>query len=236
MNNRIRNRGILNQSTGIISEYEEILEGTRQVFSVNYLRNGTSPEAVRDLLQFVFIEVLGWSPSMIHDYISPELIQMLKLESIVKKVDFPPELDRTKDLYYISTICYGSKDTAGPSKKERILTQYHRVLDGELTKYPKGFWLTPDNEFYMQTCLLDAINREIAVSSIDELYYYFADRTKAASFLESQKLMAPCRDFFDGDPLKMLHALLPEEDRSEACYLFASHGYREEDFRDDSDV
>ena len=62
MDRRIRNRGILNQSTGIISEYEEILEGNRQVFSVSYLRNGTSPEAVRDLLQFVFIEVLGWTP------------------------------------------------------------------------------------------------------------------------------------------------------------------------------
>lgn len=233
LESRLRGKGVMNQSRGIIGEYEEMLTGERQAFSVTYLRNGTSPEAVRDLLQFVFVEVLGWTPSMIHDYISKELISMLKLDMIVKKVDYPPELDRDKDLYYISNICYGSRDNVGPGKKERILIQYHRVLNGELAKYPKGFWFTTDNEFYMQTCLMDAIHREISVSSIDDLYYFFADRDKALDFLESQKLMVPCRDFYDGDPLKMLHELLPEEDRSEACYLYARSGHREEDFFDE---
>ena len=54
LESRLRGKGVMNQSRGIIGEYEEMLTGERQAFSVTYLRNGTSPEAVRDLLQFVF--------------------------------------------------------------------------------------------------------------------------------------------------------------------------------------
>ena len=132
------------------------------------------------------------------------------------KVAFPPELDRQKDLAYLAHVAF-PKSVPSP-KREWILAVYHRVLSGELEKYPKNFFLAQESDLYLAVCMQDALNR-LPVSRTADLYDYFADEEKGWSFLKKACLYTPAHNFYDY-PIDVLHASLEPDQRSELDYHY----------------
>ena len=201
---------------GLITEYEDILLGKRAAFSTLRVRKEMSEDQAADLLHYVFYDLLGWSGPMTCERISIPLLHMLKLESIAKKVAFPPELDRQKDLAYLAHVAF-PKSVPSP-KREWILAVYHRVLSGELEKYPKNFFLAQESDLYLAVCMQDALNH-LPVSRTADLYDYFADEEKGWSFLKKACLYTPAHNFYDY-PIDVLHASLEPDQRSELDYHY----------------
>lgn len=206
------------QNLGLILEFESILTKQRTDFSSTYIKKDAKNEDVVGLLRYVFQDFLNWSADEMILYTTPKLIEELHLERVLKKISYPPELDRTKDLFYLASIVY--PDQVHISRQEMVLNIYQKVLDGELHKFPKNFFMTVRQKNNVYICLRYAISHYLVVHSIEELYDYFTNTRLAAAFLKKVKLWSVCNDYFTS-PVQMLHEALPEDQRSGLYYLHA---------------
>lgn len=198
-------------------EYEDILLGKRKDFSTAYLGKENSEKEALDIIRYAFEKLLGWSPVMIRDYCTPELIQLLHLQRPVNKIEFPPELDRNQDLFYIAWLLY--PHTIHHSKRDLTLRVYQKVLDGRLVKFPKNFFLTASGEINASICMRYAINQFLNVSGTKNLYMFFADISKAREFLKEVRLLVPCTDIYEY-PIDMLHNCLSKSQQNDLFYRY----------------
>lgn len=202
--------GGANTNLALVLSYEDILLGNRDDFSITDIQREMPEAKVQDILYYFYTQLLGWGPSEARDFTTAELIKDLKLERVVAKVHFPPELSRS-DLFYLSDIAFGIKNTP---QKEHILNVYHRVLDGSLKRFPKNFFL---EEYYLYTCLWDAINTNMTVRGIDELYRRFADKPAIDEMLKKAKLKATVDEVYEL-PIDLLHESLGEAQKNDLLY------------------
>lgn len=205
------------KNIGLIMEYEDILLGKRNEFSTSYLSKDNAENDGMIILKYVFENLLGWSPVTIRDFISPELIRMLHLQRVVNKIEFPPELDKNKDLFYLAWLMY--PETVHHTRRDLTLKIYQQVLRGELTKFPKNFFLTARGEMNASICLQYAINQNLCVKTIEELYMMFSDKKRAREFLGKVRLLVPCGDIYEY-PIDMLHDSLPTSQKNEFFYMY----------------
>ena len=211
------------KNIGLLIEYEEILLHKRKDFSSAYMGKGTLAKSACSVFRFAFEDILGWSPQMVRDYISPELMELLHLQKPLNRISFPPELDKKNDLFYLAWMMY--PETINIKKRELVLRVYEKVRNKIISKFPKGFFSEAEGELNACICLQYVINQELKFNSIQELYEMFADTETISIFLRKNKLYAPCCEFYE-TPLDMLHNALPESEKNELFYQFSR--FREE--------
>lgn len=202
---------------GLILEYEDILLGKKRDFSVSYIGKENAESNALAVIRYAFEELLGWSPTTIRDFVSLELIKKLHLQRAVNKIEFPPELDPKEDLFYLAWLLY--PHTVHHTRRDLTLHIYQRVLNGDLIKFPKNFFLTANGELNASICLQYAINQKLYITSIHELYAFFSDFEKAKEFLKEVRLITPCNDIYDA-PIDMLHFCLPKIQRNDLYYYY----------------
>ena len=61
----------------------------------------------------------------------------MKLDGLLRYIEFPAELDKHVDLFYIAHLLYPGRIKF--DKKELILRTYKEVLDQKLYKFPKEY-------------------------------------------------------------------------------------------------
>nr|WP_303182444.1 hypothetical protein [Lachnoclostridium phocaeense] len=202
---------------GLIVEYEDIMLGNRRDFSSAYVNRQTLQRDCIDLLKYVFEDLLHWTPSMIMDFTTKELLDQLHLTRIIRRLEFPPEIDPEKDLFYLPVLMY--PDKLGVSKRDLVLRVYQKLLAGKLSKYPKNFFLNKDGDINACICLQYAINTDLQLESIEDLYAYFSDKSKCSKFLHEHKLYNACREIYEY-PIDFLHDSLPTEQQEELLYRY----------------
>ena len=217
-NKKERGKGdFLKEEEGLISEYEEVLCGKKNGFSSSYIKKNTSEKEVIRVLDYAFRMILGWTPEMVRDYLTPEVIDGIKLERIIKKIDFPPEHNAKRDFYYYAHVVY--PDTIKIDKKELVLAVYRRILDGEQPKFPKNFFVTAKSEDNLSICMEYAVNVFAGEDSVTKLYGRFADRNWAHNFFEVSRLDVPLEEYYQY-PIDMFHDCLPDEEKDELLYQY----------------
>lgn len=199
-------------------EYEDILLGKKKDFSTTYIGKENIQDNALCVIRYAFEELLQWSPTTIRDFASLELIKKLHLQRAVNKIEFPPELDPKKDLFYLAWLLY--PHTVHHTRRDLALQIYQSVLDGKLVKFPKNFFLTANGELNASICLQYAINQRLYISDIKELYLFFSNVKNAKAFLEEVRLLTPCMDIYEY-PIDMLHNCLPRKQQSEFFYRYA---------------
>ena len=202
-----------------ILEYEDILLGKRKNFSATNMGIHTKEQSALRVIQFATEKILRWSPETIALYINPELIHLLHLQRPLSKVKFPAELDPERDLFYLAQAIY--PDKIRYSKTKIILRIYQRIMDKRQPKYPKNFFIGASGLINACICLQYAINQNVAVHSIQELYDKFSNEAWAISFLRANRLYVPFYQNYEY-PIDMLHDALPEESKDDLFY----HRYR----------
>lgn len=197
-------------------EYEMILLGKRVEFSSTYIKKDTSEDEVRPLLRYVFQDLLGWGAQDIYHYATPKLIQKLHLARVIRKIEYPPELNRNKDLFYLAQIVY--PESIHIPQAKLILTVYQRVLSGEMKKFPKNFFLATRSDMYLNICMEYAIEHFLPVYDLKTLYQKFSDTDWAMQFLKRVRLDDPCKSLFEY-PIDMFHESLREEQKNTLYYM-----------------
>lgn len=198
-----------------IMEYEEILLGRRKNFSAACMGSGTREKEAVEVLRYAFEKILRWDPDMILAYANAKIIQYLHLQRVITRVHFPAELDETRDLFYLAQVLYPERIRY--SKQKTVLHIYQQVVSRQLTKYPKNFFLGNEGLVNAGICLQYAVNQDMQVRSIKELYERFSDEAWARRFLRNERLYVPFYQNYEY-PIDMLHDSLPEESRSEFFY------------------
>lgn len=67
------------QNMGLLMEYEDILLKKRKDFSATYIGQNASQKDIKELFQYVFENLLEWTPEMARDYLTMDIIQKLHL-------------------------------------------------------------------------------------------------------------------------------------------------------------
>lgn len=204
---------------GIILEYEELLCGKRKNFSAGYVGKSLNPVNTIELFRYVYEDLLGWEPEQVVLYTDKALLKKLKLDILFKKLPFPLGLDPMVDFYYIGHLLY--PHIFAYDHKSSVLRTYDKVLSREMSKFPKGFFDGADGRLALALCVRSAISSNLKITSIEEVYRYFAIKSRALFFLKKQKLFVPCVEHY-ADPLSMIHDILKEEDKSELYYRYYS--------------
>ena len=207
----------MSDSLGLKMEYDNILAGNQDDFSSAYIKKEAEQEDYMELMRYFFEEIMGWGPVEIEKYVTFDVIERMHMSKILGKIEFPSELDKEKDLFYLSNILYPTSSTN--DKRTVILTVYKKVLTGELKKFPKNFFFLADSDNYYFVCLNYAMKENLFFKSIEEVYAFFADTDRASMFLESVRLLVPCRDNYD-IPLDMIHDFLPCDQKDDSCYSY----------------
>ena len=204
------------ENIGLIMEYENILLGKQKDFSSEYMGKSTMEKDIREILKYVYEDLLHWTPQMIRDYNNLVLIQKLHLTRPIRKINFPPELSETDDLFYVAKFLY--PDIIHCSKKNLTLRVYERILTGELTKYPKKFFSDAEGELNLNICFQHAVSQFLQVKSMEELYNYISNKEKGYEFLKTYRLHNAFLDYYEY-PIDLLHASLPSAQKNELFYV-----------------
>lgn len=205
------------ENIGLLMEYEEILLKKRKDFTSSYMGKATLQKSACSVFRFAFEDILGWTPEMVRDYTTPELMNILHLRKPLNRIEFPPELDKRTDLFYLAWMMY--PDTIHINQKQLVLRVYEKVRQGIVMKFPKNFFSEANGLLNANICLQYAINRDLVFKNIQELYEYFSDRLQAVAFLKECKLYAPCCEFYEY-PIDYLHHSLPDAERNSLYYHF----------------
>lgn len=202
---------------GLLTEYESILLGNRKDFTTTYLSQTYAQKTCLTLFRYVFEELLDWTPEMIQTNLTMDIIKKLHLMKPFKKLYYPPELDKEQDLFYLACLLY--PDQIKYSKRDIIIRVYEKVLNGTLKKFPKNFFKGIDGALNLGICMQYAINQNLHMSSIRELYLYFANTSVVNTFLRNAKLYTPCTENYEY-PIDMLHDCLSNYDKNELYYYY----------------
>lgn len=207
---------------GLFVEYEEVLLGKKTEFSASYIGAKTSQKDLLSLFRYAVENLLGWTADVAKCYLNKQVIECLHLSKPLSKLNFPAGIPEEDKPYYMLTLLYPGQ--LSYSKKNMVLRIYEKVLSGELSKYPKSFFLTRDGELNANICMQYALNHFFKSFNVKTMYHYFADQKKGEKFLRNVKLFVPYKDIYDC-PLDMLHNSLPPSKRMNLLYHYLKFQY-----------
>lgn len=207
-----------------IAEYEDTLVGKRKAISTFYFsygENGNMKLALQ-IMKYAFETYLKWEPQVLRDYLTSEVLERIKLKSLLRYIVFPPELNAKEDLFYIAWLIY--PETIHYGKKDLALRVYKKLLDKEIQKFPKEFFTGSDGVTRTQICLRYMIEQYLHITSVKELYEFFST-DECIKTLRKYKLLTICRDLYD-TPVEYLHSSLSKEQKDIFWYRYYDFRYR----------
>lgn len=199
-------------TSDIIYEYENILLGKKKNFSTTYFE--LSPEQNERMALAVFHHAidryLRWTQKQVKECLNWHIIRRMKLSSLMKYIRFPAESDREKDLYILIDKLYPNKRR--PSLKEPTIAVYNRVLSGEKTKFPKGYFDGITGNYRSLICFQYMITLLKPFDTVEDMYKFFASN-RGTAVLKKYKLQIVNNTIYE-TPVDFLHRALPPEHRN----------------------
>lgn len=207
----------------ICTEYENYILGNSNSYKIvkSNMNKGDVEERTLSLLRYVFEDLLEWTPQMVRDYLTWDLLKWLKLDIAIKKIEFPSELDPQKDLFYIAHILYPKEIRY--RQKDFTLQVYDKVMKGEKRKFPKGFFSMKNGQNNLKICFLYCVQQNLYDLSLKEQYLYFSDVKQANDFIKKTNLRTAYYKYYK-TILELFHDSLGDA-ASELYYQYARFLY-----------
>lgn len=160
------------------------------------------------IVRYAVTKILGWTPSEAMEHINKDIVCSLKLEPLIKYIDFPSELSKSKDFWWLIYKAFPMQ--SGYNNTEHIVEIYKKILNGELKNFPTGIFHGPEGIEKLTILLHYYITNNIPASQLDDLYKVFAKKSEAIKMLKEAQLFYA----FDSQyatPLDWLHDSLGED-------------------------
>lgn len=226
LHNKNEEGGIKNVDRKILYyEYEQVLLGKKTSMPSYYFKytDDNSENHALCIIRYAVENYLRWTPEQLKNNFTKEIAAQLKLESLIKYVHFPPELDPERDYFYIAYAIYPERLKL--DLKTLVLTTYKNVLNGDLAKFPKQYLSGTQGMMRACICFQYMISQYFVFNDVKEMYHFFS--TSAASkALKQYRLNNICNEMFE-HPIDYLHESLPNVQKDEFWY----HYYRFKLFR-----
>lgn len=220
----------------LIADYEQILLGRKKYFAKSFFSKGAfvNERNAIMLFKYGFENQLRWSPEEVRDNITLDIITTkLRLGQILRYVQFPPELIKYDNLWYLACMVYPNQIKYDWYKctiecYESVLTRKGRK------KFPKGFFDRSDGHYRACFCLRYKMSNEMQFVSIEDVYRTFGT-VGILNKLKRWRLLDPLYLIYDGSPIDYLTDAIPEKSRDEFWYFFYKFKYNEERLYPDMD-
>ena len=204
----------------VLEEYEQMLIGRTDQIPQAYFTNEIANERLSLMVfKYAIENLLGWSPEDASRFLSPYMVNRMKLGQFMKYIRFPEGLSE-ENTDYIVHLLYPKKV---PFKFEKYaIEDYKKVLAGE-RKYPKDFMFGYRGLLRAYICLNYAMAENLAFEKLEDVYDYFA--TKGIQFLKEYKLYPLYTSFFS-NPVDYLHEALPDGEKTNLMHAFYAFKYK----------
>lgn len=204
--------------TSLMFEYELILLGKKNSFAPYFFNyNAEYNEKIAlEVFKYAIEDFLGWSPEEAQLYLNMDILKIMKLDTIVRFIRFPAELNLEKDLFYIAHLLYPKRVKF--NSRELILRTYKEVLDGILYKFPKEYLSGSMGVTRACICFQYMASQFLPFNNVEEMYKFFST-TNGVKALKKYRLYAICTDIFDY-PIDFLHESLSSSQKNEFFYHY----------------
>ena len=178
------------------------------------------------LLKYAIETRLDWSPKDARDKMSMEVLELLRLESVLQYIQFPDELFPDKDLFFIAWSIW--PDIKDIPEYELELKPYKDFIKGKIYKMPKEYFTGADGLRRAANCLEYAIEQGKTFSSLFDRYRFFAT-PQARTYLSKYRLSRICNSIFES-PLDFMHSSLPDRQKNEMYFQYFLYRQKRHDY------
>jgi hypothetical protein len=207
----------------VFYEYERVLLGKRKNYASEIFSGSSAAGKEEIALHFfrcVMEKYFGWTPEEAYHRLNKEIMEKMKLMPLVRFIRFPPEFDPMNDCFYIVAKAYPNKFTVDEIKQTRIV--YDRILNGKISRFPKGFFEGRGGYMRALFCLQYAIKEFTAFKTPEEMYKYFA--IHGVEFLRTYKLWEAYKMNFGMDyPVTYLNECMNTYSKYDYSFLYAKY-------------
>lgn len=214
---------MLNKYT-YIYEYQEILFGQKDSFSVTVNRNlleNLQKENIGIIWRYACEKLLGWDAADAVAYMNADIMKALHLDSTLVHIDLgfdDGEVDFKQILSYAfpEQVHFDFADqTIREYKKSCHLDEYSGIPG--VRKYRKGFFHGTYGPKRAAICLEYAVDAWLGDMTIKELYHFFGDTKKASDWLKEVNLLCNTKNLYN-TPIDYFHYSLDPGIRDDLLY------------------
>ena len=109
------------------------------------------------------------------------------------------------------------------SFRETTIHTYEAVQSGDITKFPKSYFVGSEGIVRAGICLQYMISNHVLVSSINELYHLFSN-DQGLALLKKYKLFSAFKENFE-TPVDFLHFSLPAKEKNNLYLYYYKFSY-----------
>lgn len=208
----------------LAKEYENILLGKKKNYSSAFFTANAKESSQKNALivmKYVFEKFLNWTPKDVEKCLTWDIISLMKIDALVKHIQFPGELNPKTDLWYIAHLLYPKAVPFNGIKKTLYI--YKSILDKKLYRYPKNFWDGQEGLDRAKLCLRYALQNVLIFHDMEDVYSSFSKN--GLKLIKEIHLMIPFELFYDS-PIDYLHDALNSRQQDE--FLYHYYKFREE--------
>lgn len=202
----------------LIYEYEMVLLDKKLTISSFFFNQSPqqNEKMALDVIRYAVEKYLKWSPTEMVEKFNADVIKQMKLDSIMRFILFPPEADEKRDYFVIAHKLYPKQVKL--NNKEMSLMVYRRVLNGELYKFPKGFFDGSMGRYRAIICLQYVLAQKRIFNCSHDVYQAFAS-PRGTKLLKDYKLQAARMTMWN-HAIDYVHDALPDINKDEFWYRY----------------
>lgn len=182
------------------------------------------------VIRYVMEEILHWTPELVHDSLTPEIIfgrlhLSQEWKQLVAARLIPDEIEACQDIGYLAALLYPQRFGPMYSLETRVTLMYRSVTEnGKTRRFPKCYFNAENSRQKAEICLRYMLERYYSFDSVADMYRCFSQPGKIRPILKKYCLNAVCELLYS-DALEFLHESLPDGQKSEFLY----HYYKNKD-------
>lgn len=167
--------------------YDSAYSGMRKSILSGVSRDFLTNRDMAFICKYACEYYLRWGPKQIALKLNLQVLRMMKLDNLVKKIRFPSEISTPEKRTYLFTLMY--PEILGPYHKEFFVIAFYRtVLSGERQKFPKSFFSGSQGaDQNARICLMYALRTYAGCGTAAECIEFMTSPL-ASSFLMKAKL------------------------------------------------
>lgn len=205
----------------IIGEYDDLLIGRRKAFSRDLFYGaepgGYNEKMALECIRYAIESLLRWDADTAVQKFDSYIIKSLKLDTVLRYIDFPPDLDFGNAKYILSRLY---PDRVKLNMQTLTITTLTDILAGKRAQFPRDYFIGPEGFVRYCYCIKHLIEIYVPFNSIPDIYEYFLQPSGNA-FLAASKLKIPTYQYklnvFDA-----IHRITQKEPDSDLYYYYYS--------------
>lgn len=174
------------------------------------------------VFRYAIENILKWNPIEVRDNLNEDIINSLKLSVFYKYINFPPELDKNKDYFYIAHLLYPSKITYNSD-----MYVYNKINDLILknskckkNRKSKVQLMVLNDQVVLEKYIKTWLNINYSYLNAYEKYGIFSSKKIMEQYLKEEEIVNLINDTYD-NPLDLINNIYHCE------YLYNYYKFKE---------